>query len=76
MTAATLPATQPGSPGVDDPIHAVCCDPDLALCGEDLTGADTVPTLPLDEACPTCLIADQINGPCASPTCPHRKDQQ
>ncbi len=73
MTTATLPA--PATPDVDsrDPHHAWCCNPDLSLCGLDISHLEEITDCSLDEICPTCLAALEIGGPCGAPDCPNRR---
>lgn len=72
MTTATLPA--PATPAADegDWAHSWCCDPDLSLCGVDISDHEEAPLTSLDEVCPACIAAFQIGGPCAFAGCPNR----
>lgn len=49
--------------------HLVCCDANLALCGEALTGGANYTE---DDETPTCLlcsIIDDSSQPCGAPGC-------
>lgn len=68
------PATDPALSDVDDDlIHVACCNPDLALCGEDLsasiwwTGGITD-----EEMCTVCELAALNGFGCSAPGCPER----
>lgn len=56
--------------GVDEEeVHAVCCDPNTALCGLDVTDMEWGDG---EQVCHACEIAALEGLPCASPTCPER----
>ena len=60
----TVPETKPGETGTEDElIHVVCCDPDVAMCGMDVSGYRWVPH---DEpaTCELCAIAYEEDLPC------------
>jgi hypothetical protein len=62
--------------GDDDLVHVVCCNPDLALCGSDVTGtplAGPGEILDEDNVCPVCLIACDNQLGCSAPGCPERE---
>lgn len=67
MTAAAL-AVEPTITGsADDLNHVYCCDPDVALCGTDISGDEEVE---YDTAnCVVCLDLEDAAVAC-SPTCP------
>lgn len=48
-------------------VHAVCCDPAVALCGDLLPGADRYATA--DASCVLCQLTGQLNLPCGAPGC-------
>ncbi|MDI5965803.1 hypothetical protein [Streptantibioticus silvisoli] len=51
-----------------DENHLYCCNPDLGLCGADLTGHTYLPA----GTAPTCAVCNDLKnryGPC-SPGCP------
>ena len=53
----------------DRPVHVVCCDPNEALCGTDVSALNVAPDE--DEVtCPLCAIAYEEDLPCANPRCP------
>lgn len=62
----TAPEVVPETPDVEDEIvHLVCCNcnPDVALCGEDVStfrwvGEDEQTT------CPLCVLAEEAGGCC------------
>lgn len=74
MTTSTL--TRPDAPGrpPEDPDvdHLVCCDPDTAICGADVS--DLPPPregIPAGaELCELCLIAVENGLGCTSADCP------
>lgn len=72
MTALAAPRPALPDLGDDDFVHAFCCDPDMAVCGADVSGSDVVPDTSLDEVCPTCIAAASTGGRCARPGCPGR----
>lgn len=54
----------------DDIVHLFCCDPDLAMCGMDLTGA-----MATDDEFDNdpCVVSDDLlYEPCGDPDCPDR----
>lgn len=56
----------------DELVHYYCeCNPDIALCGWDLTDREETD----DEAgCVVCADLEAAEAPCFSPTCPYRRD--
>lgn len=65
MTAQSVVETTRPALGSDDLDHVVCtcCDPDLALCGRDMTGTDWVD----DNQGLRCVVcADLQDLPCWS----------
>lgn len=72
MTALTLPAPAPPEVGDDDWIHGICCDPDVALCGADVSAAAEVAITSLDGVCPACVAIADLPLPCGTPGCPGR----
>jgi hypothetical protein len=65
VSVATLPEVAEPACDTSDVDHIFCCDPDVALCGEDIAGGTehygecTHPMCPLCEAleeypCPRC----------------------
>lgn len=75
MTAATLPDSRPAptSSGDDDPDHYYCCDPDIAMCGADLTGVDDIgDDGVVDPLCPLCAYVEDHYLPCPVPGCAGR----
>ena len=66
---APLAAVDEAAVAADRPVHVVCCDPNEALCGADVSALQVMP----DEAeltCQLCAIAYEEDLPCANPTCP------
>ena len=55
--------------GDDDYGHIVCCRPNVALCGEDMTGAPSDEDRPDDETCIRCLVIEEADVPCGAPLC-------
>lgn len=55
-------APQPSTTGTDtDLTHLYCCDPDIAICGEDLSGTPEV-----DEDGQLCVVCEDLEfQPCA-----------
>ncbi|OPC84177.1 hypothetical protein B4N89_27520 [Embleya scabrispora] len=51
----------------DDLVHAFCCDPDLGLCGEDLSGTSWAADDDID--CVVCADLEEAGWPC-DPDCP------
>lgn len=47
---------------VGDVDHLYCCDPDLALCGLDLTGVPDYPEF--DEDCALCVLVHEDSYRC------------
>ncbi|WUH94609.1 hypothetical protein OG900_33640 [Streptomyces sp. NBC_00433] len=59
LSAASEQATS-SDDGLD---HVYCCDPDIALCGTDISGADFAA---FDAAsCVVCADLDDTDAPCA-----------
>lgn len=51
--------------------HIYHCDPDLAMCGKDLTGVpDVDPETGPDPVCVACEAAWLAGFPCPVPECP------
>jgi hypothetical protein len=63
---ALAPASAAASTG-DDLAHVYCCNPDVALCGTDVTGVPEVPDE--DTTCVVCLDLEDADFACC-PTCP------
>lgn len=55
--------------GGADVIHLYCCRPDVAVCGEDLTGGEDVPEDEPGDRCIRCLFIDEANLPCGAAFC-------
>lgn len=78
MTAATIdrPVVESHRRLVDGPgdvDHFDCCDPNEALCGQNITGWDDVDDDPNVPTCPLCEEAIEQDLPCADPACPIRR---
>jgi hypothetical protein len=60
----TTPAPQVTPPDTSDPdlFHWVCCDPNVALCGTDVTRHPMRSIDSDDDPCVVC--ADLVNTPC------------
>ncbi len=56
-----------GRAGTTAAVHVVCCDANVALCGQALAGGDRYVTDPA--SCPLCTIAAALDLPCAAPGC-------
>jgi hypothetical protein len=55
----------------DDVEHLYCCDPDVAVCGLDLSDYDENDD-PIDD-CKICELCERAKHlPCANPKCPDR----
>jgi hypothetical protein len=67
IVTETRPRPQVAASADDDIIHTVCCDPDLAMCGEDVTGADWVYNP--DRDCALCKIVEVSGLPCPVTGC-------
>ncbi len=50
--------------------HVVCCDPDTAMCGTDMSGTEWAPGTAVI-GCVVC--ADLVDAPCADPNCPDQE---
>ncbi|WP_075895337.1 hypothetical protein [Actinomadura sp. CNU-125] len=64
------PETAPVGPG-DPPdryVHLYCCNPDLALCGADLSHGVERRDIPATALCPMCEVIDSLATPC-NPVC-------
>lgn len=69
ITAQPRPS-QPGHTITDNPFkHYYCCDPDVALCGADISGEEEdVGDDDLEQLCPMCEVLD--DRPCGAAGCP------
>lgn len=69
-TLAELAASAPAA-GDSDLNHYYCCDPNVALCGTDISA---MPETDEDIDCVVCadLEPTMAYTPCASPACPNR----
>lgn len=68
MTTATLPAAVSVNTTDDDTDHWYCCNPDVAMCGLDISSAPFVRTDPR-RLCPLCDLVDVEGLPCPVPGC-------
>lgn len=73
MTAVT--ETAPGlsllvSGGSPDLQHITCCDDDLAMCGQDVTGHVWASDEEAERFCPMCFLVEEEGLPCPAPGCP------
>lgn len=69
MTALDVrPAPPPPSAG--DANHVVCCDPDVALCGTDVSDEPWEPVGHSCPPCPPCEAAESLGG-CGARGCPY-----
>lgn len=72
MNATLLPAWAPtavGAEGSDagaDEHHVYCCNPDVALCGTDISGHDFAE----DNESVSCVVCVDLDGEPCSPNCP------
>ncbi len=71
IAALELPVVEAAIGGQDhDVTHYICCDPDLARCGKDVT---TEPwTTSGENVCEICDNKDRLRQPCQDPDCPIR----
>ena len=55
-----------------EPVHLVCCDPDIAICGEPVPDetTDWVADWAEDEDCVMCAYMCDNGLPCSIPGCP------
>lgn len=65
LAAPSRPATDTREPDV---YHLVCCDPDTALCGEDVSDVEFRARQTGEALCPLCKLAEDVDAPC--PGCP------
>ncbi|MET4670773.1 hypothetical protein [Streptomyces sp. PvR018] len=65
MNTSLAPAPVKATNGGSDLDHIYCCDPDLALCGTDVSD---VPEIDADSDINCVVCADLDGGPC-SPNC-------
>jgi hypothetical protein len=73
MTADILEqaTTTPASHDQPDELHYYCCDPDIAMCGANITNCEDLgytDTSRYDE-CPMCAHVDDTGLPCPVPGC-------
>lgn len=66
MTTSLAPAPVKTTNGSSDLDHLYCCDPDLALCGTDVSD---VPEIDADSDI-TCVVCADLDGEPCSPGCP------
>lgn len=71
VLAETRPAERLTT-GPGDVDHWSCCDPDVALCGFDITDYDEVSNDEMDDTCPLCAEVYDNDLPCTIPGCPIR----
>lgn len=71
MTAPAVASHTSLTGNPDDVDHIYCCDPNLAMCGLDLTGVAEGPEF--DAACPLCGLAEDTGQGCPVPDCPNRQ---
>ena len=66
MTVETLPRPSEVDNTSDDWDHLFCeCDPDVGLCGADLSGyAEAVDGVPPEHACPLCVAVFETVKAC------------
>ena len=63
MSTSTLAPTPLTSHDAADETHVVCCNPEIALCGSDVSGT---PWVDQDEEA-TCVVCHDLEGqPCPS----------
>jgi hypothetical protein len=72
VSVQTLPRPAvPDGSSSDDPFdHIYCCDPDVALCGADVSGEVDVGDAELEAPCPMCGLLEDLEGPCGADGCP------
>lgn len=64
------PAPAAGNAGGDDVIrHLVCCDDDVAMCGEDLAGVAWDLTCRPELDCALCVLVAAEGMPCPAAGC-------
>ena len=49
--------------------HLVCCDANITLCGQPLTGGDDYAEDDATPPCPLCALIDEQQQPCGAPDC-------
>ena len=68
MATATLPAPAPVNTSGDDTDHLYCCNPDVALCGLDISNHPFMKVDPR-RLCPLCALAETEGPPCPVQGC-------
>jgi hypothetical protein len=75
-----MPASKPDAAetAADDICHLWCCDEDIAMCGEDITGHPQCPHDGIENCivCPMCGLAEDEGLPCPVPGCPGDDDDE
>lgn len=62
-------AADAGTGGGDTVQHFVCCDDNVALCGQDVTEAGWAPAGDGGTLCPLCMTAIDAGLACPDPRC-------
>lgn len=69
MMLDTLPRLHDPSTTNDNSLdHLFCCNPNIALCGADISDEEDVGDDDLDDPCPMCELL--IDMPCGAAGCP------
>ena len=63
MSTQTLPPPVETA-NADDLIHTVCCDPNTALCGADVSGEGWYPDGTYPDDCLVCEYLAALPSPC------------
>lgn len=74
MSERTIPERVAADLGQDNLVHVICCNPNLADCGKDLSGRPFLPD-DTETTCRICAISEAEDLPCADPDCPYRDDE-
>ena len=70
MTVETMPEADIAARDDDPMVHTVCCNPLVALCGEDM-GEDAEE---VDDELPECVVCYELFGqPCGAFLCRFRQ---
>jgi hypothetical protein len=70
LTAPAAPVTSSSEDGLD---HIYCCDPNVSLCGADISEEDDLGPVDIDELdnpCPKCEAIENLDEPCGVQGCP------
>lgn len=66
LTGMVPPGRDQADPEAD---HLTCCDPDISMCGLDVSGQPAVEKVSDDDVCRVCRIHEEYSLPCPVPGC-------